>query len=414
MMNTRRVYWLSWSMWTLSAVFNVIALIFHTASDPGTWVSNIFGALVLFAFATTGALITSRRPQNRIGWLLLLGSLIWTLGAAMLEYGVYALTESPYPLPASNWMAWYGFGVRGFAFGLIAIFVPLLFPNGELPSRRWRWAAWLAVCVLLLFSLSSLLGSQSGDLRLSLLHNPLGIEVPGELAALLDTLNLSLLLAVVVSGCAAFARFRRANAEERQQLKWFAYAALWAIIIVVALLIGVFVEDQYSTTWVIVGTLLFNLMLAGFPIAVGIAVFKYRLWDIDLIIRRTLIYAVLTAMLAFVYFGSVVLLQQLFRALTGQQQSEIVTVVSTLAIAALFVPLHRRVQDTIDRRFFRRKYDAAKVLAQFAATARDEVDLQKLTEGLLDVVDETMQPTQVSLWLKKTDDRRRTTMDGGH
>ena len=398
---------LAWSIWTLSVAFHMTTLVLHTANDPMTFVINIFAALVLGAFATVGALIAARRPQNRIGWLLSVSSLVWAIGGAMLEYGVYALLTVPHLLPVGDWMAWYGFGIRGGAFNLIATFLPLIFPDGRLPSRRWRWAAWLAASSLVLFSLTSAIGATLQDYRLPFLHNPLGVELPADLSDLLDALYL-LVAVAAEAACvaAAVVRFRRAKRDERQQLKWFAYAAVLGIIvflgIVITFVLPFSVDDRIR-----VSTFLFDLLLAGFPIAVGIAILKYRLYDIDLIIRRTLIYTVLTVSLAFVYFGSVVLLQQLFRALTGQQQSEIVTVISTVAIAALFVPLRRRVQNVIDRRFYRRKYDTQTVLAEFAATTRDEVDLNKLSERLLDVVDETMQPAHVSLWLRKTESEVR-------
>jgi hypothetical protein len=191
------------------------------------------------------------------------------------------------------------------------------------------------------------------------------------------------------------------NAPERAQTRWVAWGAL---VTTMGGLVGLFLG--------IIGRLgenplldfvAYRLPMVAFPLALAIAILHYRLFDIDIIIRRTLIYSVLTASLAFVYFGSVVSLQQLLRALTGQQQSEIVTVTSTLGIAALFVPLRRGVQDIIDRRFYRRKYDAAKVLAAFSATARDEVGLKTLTDSFLAVVEETMQPAHVSLWLRNPD-----------
>jgi uncharacterized membrane protein YedE/YeeE len=144
-----------------------------------------------------------------------------------------------------------------------------------------------------------------------------------------------------------------------------------------------------------------------FPVILAIAVLRYQLFDIDIIIRRTLIYGVLTALLAFLYFGSILSLGQVSSALTGAQQPEIVTIVSTLTIAALFTPLRRHVQDASDRRFYRHKYDAAQVLAAFSASVRDEVELEKLTERLLAVVDETMQPTRVSLWLKGAEGKEK-------
>jgi hypothetical protein len=403
-MSTRRATWLSWSIWTLSVAFNTASLVLHTANDPTTFAINIFAALVLGAFATVGALIAARRPENRIGWLLSVSSLAWVIGGAMLEYGVYALLTAPGSLPAGAWMAWYGFGVRGGAFALIATFLPLIFPDGRLPSRRWRWAAWLAVSSLALFGVTALLGfgTSSQDYRLPFLHNPLGIELPAALSSLLSAIYPLVALAAEAAGAAAMvSRFRRAKGDERQQLKWFAYAAVLGAIVFLVLVILNTVELPISLEDRIrLGTFLFDLLVAGFPIAVGVAILKYRLYDIDIIINRTLVYGALTAALALVYVGCVVVLQTLVSAFTNQGHSELVTVASTLVIAALFTPLRRRIQISIDKRFYRRKYDAAKTLAAFSAKLRDETDLDALSADLLNVVDETMQPTHVSLWLQ--------------
>jgi hypothetical protein len=264
-----------------------------------------------------------------------------------------------------------------------------VFPDGRLVPR---WARLLVVIVAAYLLITLFLPGG--------LHGV--VYTPG-----LEQSILSLLL-LVCSGMGIVAqvyRYRRVSAPtQRQQTKWvvFGLAAMVLGIFVFVLFLGmVGPSSGPARLYFSLGNGVTVLTIVLFPLTLAIAILRYRLWDIDLIIRRTLIYGVLTASLAFVYFGSVVLLQQLFRAFTGQQQSEVVTVVSTLAIAALFAPLRRRVQDVIDRRFYRRKYDAAKVLAEFAATARDETDLDKLTARLVDVVQETMQPAHVSLWLKK-------------
>ncbi|HEY3232269.1 MAG TPA: hypothetical protein VGJ87_23760, partial [Roseiflexaceae bacterium] len=203
----------------------------------------------------------------------------------------------------------------------------------------------------------------------------------------------------IVAACAisVLVRFRRAQGIERQQIKWFAYAA--GVLIVVGTL-GTFLPFLPG----LLKDVLFTFAVGSLPVAVGIAILRYRLYDIDLIIRRTLVYGVLTAVLALVYLGSVVLLQVIFRALTGET-SQAAIVASTLAIAALFTPLRRRIQTTIDRRFYRRKYDAAKTLAAFSAQLRDEVDLNALTGELLAVIAETIQPAHVSLWLREAPHR---------
>ena len=220
--------------------------------------------------------------------------------------------------------------------------------------------------------------------------------------------NAGPLLTMPVLGYVLFSQIYRyvrvATLAERQQMKWFLFGIGMLVVgLVIFFLARNFVREAND---------IFSTLFLIFQITVAIAILRYRLFDIDILIRRTLQYSVISGLLALVYFGLVIVLQSTFAALTGQSQSPLVTVLSTLAIAALFNPVRRRVQDAIDRRFYRKKYDAAKVIAEFSATCRDETDLDKLTARLVEVVQETMQPTQVSLWLKPTADRRRQTMDG--
>jgi len=274
-------------------------------------------------------------------------------------------------------------------------FVLLLFPTGHLPSHKWRIVAWVVVGALLSgWALSWAVPGKSGFVPD--VENPYGAH--GVVSDVVEgVVNISVMLvfiAIIAGVVSLLLRFRRAIGVERQQLKWFTYGAV---------LLGVVLISEFFYTfpgvWESVKeAVAFNMLP---PLTIGIAILRYRLFDIDLIIRRTLQYSVLSGLLALAYLGIVVVLQSLFSAVGGQQ-SEIVIVASTLAIAALFLPLRRRVQDGIDRRFYRQKYDAAKVIAEFAATCRDETDLDKLTARLVEVVQETMQPESVSLWLRPT------------
>lgn len=297
-------------------------------------------------------------------------------------------------------MAWLGAGwVSSTGWGLMVTFLLLLFPTGRLPSRRWRSVAWFTAGVLAVLEISGALRSGSPSHEdYPPYTNPFPIELAPDVVDRVWTVVYPLALAMVVASVASvFARFRRAQGEERQQLKWFAYAALLLIIRygvqVLLALMQVHVNQRLSD-------MLWALAVTALPIAIGIAVPKYRLYDIDILINRTLVYGLLTATLVLVYFGSVIVLQSLFRTVTGHE-SQLAIVASTLAIAALVNPLQRRIQAFIDRRFYRRKYDAAQVLAAFSATARDEVDLDKLMAELGHVVEETLQPAQVSLWLRE-------------
>jgi hypothetical protein len=271
----------------------------------------------------------------------------------------------------------------------------LLFPTGRLPSRRWRWLPWLTAAfvavgvILSAFSADAYLGS------LGTIRNPLGIEgFTSAYEALLYTMAPVLFIGAALS---VFVRLLRARGIERQQIKWFAYAAsAWAVGIV----LNVFTLAVDAPPWFEVGgQVSFVVTGAAIPIAIGIAILRHHLYDIDLIINRTLVYGSLTAMLAGVYVGSIVALQEVLRAPTGQE-SQFAIVVSTLAVAALFNPLRRRMQIFIDHRFYRRKYDARKMLEAFSITLRDETDLEALNTELVALMRETMQPAHVSLWLR--------------
>jgi hypothetical protein len=242
------------------------------------------------------------------------------------------------------------------------------------------------------FTLVVWLSPVSSDTRLAFVRNPLGMEIE-IMNLLVELLYFTIPLQLVAGGTAAIVRFRWSRGDERQQLKWFAYTVA---IMVVLFMLWFSLELAGVVT---VGALVFSVPLIGLPIAVGVAILHYRLYDIDIVINRTLVYGSLTALLAATYLGGVVLLQGTFRALTGQE-SQLAIVASTLLIAALFVPLRRRVQSFIDRRFYRRKYDAARTLQDFSTRLREQSELDRLDTELLAVVRETMQPEHVSLWLR--------------
>jgi hypothetical protein len=400
-MSARAATWLAWSMWALTVLAVALTLLIASLNESSSFQNTAFLSLLIFAFSTVGALVASRRPENPIGWLFCSGAFIWIVGELALEYGVYALITAPGTLPAGAWAAWFGGWARGMGWFLIVMFLLLLFPTGRLPSPRWRPVLWGAVGYIGFFTLVVWLSPVSADTRLQeFVRNPLGLEI-ALMNLLVDLLYLTIPLLVVVSGTAVIARFRRSRGDERQQLKWFAYA--------VAVMVVVFVIwfSLELAGLVPLSALAFTVPLLGLPIAVGIAILKYRLYDIDFLINRTLVYGALTVTLVALYFGGIVLLQGAFRALTGQN-STLAVVASTLVIAALFSPLRRRIQGFIDRRFYRKKYDAAKTLEAFSAKLRDETDLDALNAELVGVVRETMQPTHVSLWLRPDTASRRS------
>ena len=392
-MSGRVAGWLAGSMWALAVLAVGLTLLLASLNEPASsfW-NTVVLSLVILAFSTVGALVSSHRPENPIGWLFCSGALLWILGELTLEYGVYALITVPGTLPAGAWMAWFGGWARGMGWLLIVAFLLLLFPSGRLPSPRWRPVLWGTVGYIAFFTLVVSLSPASQDFRLAFVRNPLGLEL--EIMNLLGgVVYFTLPLLLVVCGTAVIVRFRRSRGDERQQLKWFAYA------VAVMIVLFAFWLSSEMTGLVPITTLAFTVPLIGLPIAVGIAILKYRLYDIDIIVNRTLVYGTLTVTLAAIYVGGVLLLQGTFRALTGQE-SQLAIVASTLAIAALFGPLRRRVQGFIDRRFYRKKYDAEKTLAAFSAKLRNETDLDALNREVTSVLRETVQPAHVSLWLR--------------
>lgn len=393
-MSARAASWMAWLLCALTLVLVACAFALAVLNDYGFW--NVFFLFSEVPAALVGALIASRRPANLVGWLILGHALCFTLGEFTRQYAIYGVLTEPGALPFARAMAWPPYWI--WFPGIIVMFslLPLYFPNGRLLSPRWRPVVWLAVFAAVI--MSSLAAVQPNDGETPGIPNPLGIEA---LQPYIDMLGASLLLWLglgVASGVSLVVRFRRSGGEERQQIKWVVYAV--GLLLFFSLLSAVeqlFLWDLRSAAM----ETLFLIALSGLWISIAVAILRYRLYEIDFLINRTLVYGALTAMLAAVYFGGVATTQALFRALTGQeQQPQLAIVVSTLAIAALFNPLRRRIQGFIDRRFYRKKYDARKTLEAFSAKLRDETDLHTLNNHLVEVVRETMQPAHVSLWLR--------------
>jgi hypothetical protein len=365
----------------------------HTFDD---WLSSTLNAVF---FSTVGAIVASRRPENPVGWLLCLWALSESLYHFSGQYAIYALLTQPASLPAGQAMAWVSSWLLFIVIGLSVLSL-LLFPTGRPPSRRWRWVTWLTVAFILVGAVSGAFSSGPVE-GLGPIRNPLGIE-GFSISNFSNSIFLNMVATVLVVAAAlsVFVRLRRAKGIERQQIKWFAYATAAAVMgLVLAEVIPDVIDTPRWYEWV--ANAIFVVVIPGVPIAIGIAILRYRLYDIDLLINRTLVYGSLTAILAGVYFGSVTATQALFSILTDQQElPQLVVVTSTLLIAALFNPLRRRIQSFIDRRFYRRKYDAIKTLEAFTVKLRDVTDLDALSDDLVGVVRETMQPAHVSLWLR--------------
>jgi hypothetical protein len=427
-MSQRTAAWVAWSLWAVCAALIALALLldFLTADVPlppeetllrlGPGLAVLTGVLSL-AYPTVGALIASRLPTNPIGWIFCGVALLYGVRRFTGAYADYALLES-FALPWGEYAAWFSWGTGPAGLTLAGVFLILLFPNGRLPSRRWRIVAWAAVLGAMALALADVF--KPGSLyTYTWVENPLGwVGVIGgayttyQFLAALSLFGMSLLAASTLAALfSLILRLRHAGADERQQLKWFLFAAVPAgvclsVVLLQNMVYNLTSELLYGYTvellpWKVWNYILYVAVFALLivPVFTYIAILRYRLYEIDILINRTLVYGSLTVTLVALYFGGIVVLQRIFVTLTGQQ-STLAVVASTLAIAALFVPLRRRVQGFVDRRFYRRKYDARKTLEAFSAKLRDETDLEALNNDLVGVVRETMQPSHVSLWLR--------------
>jgi hypothetical protein len=421
---------IAWSVWAISLVLLALDALLGALTRPAPMSGGsplIFDALfqaLPIAFPTVGALVASRRPGNPIGWIFCAVGFIFALQPFSEAYTDYALYAQPDSLLGVEFTAWISQWIAFPAFLLGAVLLFLLFPDGRLLTRRWRFVVWVAIIASVLFALGTALtpGKLAGTPSIV---NPFGIGgviggvVPARrfLEAVSNIGFLLALLSVTVSVMSPILRLRRSSGEQRQQLKWFVYAATLTVIGFSGILIsltGIFFNAGILNTIV---WYLGPLALMMLPVSAGVAILRYRLYNIDVIINRTLVYGALTSLLAAGYFGAIMALQGIgslvvqvpFRAITGQE-SQLAAVAATLAMAALFNPLRRRIQSFIDRRFYRKKYDARKTLEAFSAKLRHETDLEALNNDLVGVVRETMQPTHVSLWLRP--DRGSTRSEG--
>jgi hypothetical protein len=404
---TRRPVVVAWVLWLLALTANLLTYVFFVVPDPTRspavetfgWMTS---SLPFMAFVTVGTVIVAHRPKNVIGWLCC------AIGAAASFSGLgsssaaRSIAADPDRIPGAPVLHLLGqvqFVVP--LLGLLPVLV-LVFPTGRLPSRRWRPVLWIVAAGLALYVASTMLKpGPAGD---GLPDNPLGIAAADRLLGPIVAVSGLLLAVFVVLVLASLVvRFRRARGDERQQLKWLLYGVILLVLLIPT--VGRVVERIPSP---FVGPVFAAVMFSIVPVAIGLAVLKYRLYDIDRIISRTLAYALLTALLAGLYGVVVLVLGQLFGDVSAHPPNWAVAA-ATLGVAALFQPARRRIQALVDRRFNRHKYDVARTVEAFSARLRNEVDLDTLSAELLTVIDQTMQPTRVSMWLRPhTEPLRRT------
>jgi hypothetical protein len=392
-MSARTARLLAWSLFGLfvglAVATPVLVAIRH---------GHVIDALVAIGigFALVGALVASRQPANAAGWLLLVAAVALGMDAFTSVY----LTRAS--LPGTALVAWLNSWMYFVWLYLPALFLTLVFPTGRLLSRRWRVVVWLGVSAVAANIVGTAFAPGVLDINAERpIRNPLGIGGPvgDALPWLFHVGDVLAAGTVVLGGLSLVLRLRRSRGRERQQVKWFAYVGILALVPFSILVLVSLVAGDDSPQWIVIAWWsLVALILVGLPLAIGIAILRHQLYDIDLVINRTLVYGALTLTLGASYLGTVLLLQLVLNPLT--QGSDLAVAMSTLTVAALFRPARRRIQALVDRRFFRRRYDAARTLEVFGSRLRDQLDVDALGNDLRAVVRDTMQPVQVTLWLR--------------
>ena len=404
-MSRRTAGQLARSLWGVCVGLTVVGLAFlvlnggtqHANSVGAPVVDAAFGLLFLL-FPTVGAAIASREPGNAIGWLFIVAGLGNAVEDSALGWAAHALVVQPGSLPGGEVAALLADAVWLPTLAAASLLLFVLFPTGRPVSPRWRWFVWVIASTLVAYGVGTLLNP--GPLYFfPRRRNPWGLDWTGAFfQVVVDVVSPVLLASLVLGLIALTIRFRRATGVERLQMKWLVYSAtVWVVCTPGLIVLGE--RDDGRVAGVVVGDVIFSLLLALIPLGVGVAILRHGLYDIDLVIKRTLVYGSLTALLLATYLGLVLVLRLVLSPVTGD--SDLAVAGSTLAVAALFRPLRARIQAVVDRRFYRARYDATRTLADFSTRLRDELDLDALGRDLRRVTGETMQPAHVSLWLRE-------------
>jgi hypothetical protein len=371
-----------------ASVIAGVATLMITAANSLDVVFAVITLVATVPYVAVGFLIAWRRPANPIGWLMLALPLCFQTSILIGQYAIMAVRIDAPLGAAATWLSYWLWVPGWLALGLVF----LLFPDGRLPSERWRPVLRGVVVADAVAILCSMLGNDPRQTQTGL-ANPMALVVQ---FPLYDVAIAFLLIVFAVPALSLFARYRRANGQVRRKLKWLAYGGSLLVASSVAYLLVLRTAEDATTTDL--GDLLFVCGVAAPAVAIGIAILRDRVFDIDVLIRRTLVYGAVSAILVASYAAGVILLQSFLRPLTAG--SDLAVAASTLLVVALFHPLRARVQDLIDRRFFRSRYDAARTLDTFTTRMRDQVDIDAVRVDVLDVVGTTLQPAHASVWLR--------------